>query len=160
MSHDDSRFPPPPALLPFAQVRCDVGPVVTCGPTPLGERRHVAIVGGTVDGPGLSGRILPGGGDWQTVRTDGTFEIDAHYAIQAEDGAVVEVRSRGVRSGPPEVLAALARGETVPPTAYYFRTVIRLTTGAEGWAHLNDLLLLARGERRAAQVLLDLYQVG
>lgn len=157
---DESRFPHPPALLPFAQVRCEVGPVVTFGPTPLGERRHVAIVGGTVDGPGLRGRILPGGGDWLTVRTDGTFEIDAHYAIETGDRAIVEVRSRGVRAGPPEVLAALARGEPVPPTAYYFRTVVRLTTGAVVWAHLNDLLLLARGERRAAQVLLDLYQVG
>lgn len=158
MSHD-AEFPPPPTLLPFARIRCDVGAVVTLGPAPLGERRFVPILGGTVTGPGLSGRIMPGGGDWQTVRADGTFEIDAHYAIQTEDGAMVEVRSQGLRFGPPEVLAALGRGEPVPRTAYYFRTVIRLTTGAAGLTHLNNLLLLARGERQAAQVLLDLYRL-
>jgi len=158
--NQDSDFPTPPALLFFARVCCDVAPAVTLGPAPLGERRHVPILGGTVTGPGLSGRILPGGGDWQTVRADGMFEIDAHYAIRIEDGATVEVRSQGLRCGSPEVLAALGRGEAAPPTAYYFRTFVRLTTGAPDWMPLNNVLLLSRGERRAAQVLLDLYRVG
>ena len=129
MSHD-TDFPAAPALLPFCQVRCDVAPVVTLGPAPLGERRYVPLLGGSVTGPALRGRILPGGVDWQIVRADGTLEIDAHYVIEADDGAQIEVRSQGVRAGPPEVLAALARGEAVPPTAYYFRTAVRLTTGA------------------------------
>lgn len=155
-----SALPPPPALRPFAHIACDVGALVSLGPGPLGERRYVPLLGGTVAGPGLNGRIVPGGVDWQINRADGVLEIDAHYVIEASDGAQIEVRSTGVRHGPPEVMARLARGEDVPAEAYYFRTVVRMTTGAQQWGHLNKCLVLARGRRQAQRVLLDLYQLG
>ena len=41
----------------------------------------------------------------------------------------------------------LARGEAVPPEAYYFRTAVRFTTGAPAWLHLNKLLAIAVGQR-------------
>jgi hypothetical protein len=41
------------------------------GQTPYGERRIINILGGTVEGPKLKGKILPGGADWQIVRADG-----------------------------------------------------------------------------------------
>jgi hypothetical protein len=34
-------------------VRCEVGALVTLGPAPLGERRYVPLLGGSVQGPGL-----------------------------------------------------------------------------------------------------------
>lgn len=156
----DQDFPTPPALLPFTRIVCDVAPLVSLGPAPLGERRYVPLTGGVVAGPELNGRILPGGVDWQINRADGALEIDAHYVIEASDGAQIEVRSQGLRCGPPEVLARLARGEDVPADQYYFRTAVRLTTGAPAWSHLNRLLVVARGRRRANQVLLDLYRLG
>jgi len=153
-------LPPPPALLPFTHIVCEVGGLVSLGMGPFGERRYVPLLGGSVAGPGLSGRIVPGGVDWQINRADGALEIDAHYVIEATDGAQIEVRSTGVRHGPPEVMARLARGEDVPAEAYYFRTVVRMTTGAQQWGHLNKWLVLACGRRQAQRVLLDLYQVG
>lgn len=150
---------PPPLLEPFAQVSCDVGPVISLGPSPLGERRYVPLLGGTVSGPGLEGVIEPGGVDWQIVRADGALDIDAHYVVLTPDGARVEVQSKGMRHGPPEVLAALARGEAVPPEAYFFRTVVRFTTGAARWDSLNRTLAIARGRREAACVKLDFYRV-
>lgn len=152
-------LPPAPALQPFTQIACEVGALASLGPAPLGERRYVPLTGGTVRGPGLTGRILPGGVDWQIQRADGVLEIDAHYVIEAQDGAQIEVRSTGVRHGPPEVMARLARGEAVDPQSYYFRTAVRLTTGAQQWWHLNKLLVLARGQRQSRLVLLDLYAV-
>ena len=55
-----------------------------------------------------------GGVDWQWLRSDGVIEIAAHYVIRADDGGLIEVRSDGLRHGSAEVLAQLARGETVP----------------------------------------------
>lgn len=156
----DAPFPPPPALTPFTRIRCEVAPLVSLGPAPLGERRYVPLTGGQVRGPGLNGRIVAGGVDWQIARSDGVLEIDAHYVIEAEDGASIEVCSQGLRHGPAEVMAQLARGEAVPASAYYFRTVVRLTTGAAAWSHLNRQLLLAVGCRQASCVLLDLYAIG
>ena len=58
--------------------------------------------------------LLAGGGDWQTVWPDGRMDIAAHYVLEIDGQGTVEVRSDGVRHGPPAVLAALARGEIVP----------------------------------------------
>ena len=153
-------LPAPPDLLPFTQVFCDVAALVTLGPCPQGERRYVPLGGGTVRGPGLNGTVVEGGVDWQIARADGVLEIAAHYVIRADDGALIEVRSDGLRHGPPEVMARLACGETVARDAYYFRTAVRLTSGAAAWQHLNKMLLLAVGQREASVVKLDFYRVG
>lgn len=138
------------------QIVVDVGELVTMGEGPLGERRVVGILGGTFEGPALRGEILPGA-DWQLMRRDGVLEIDARYALREQGGGIVEVTSQGYRHGPAEVLAALGRGDAVDPSAYFFRTVMRFTTGAPDLAWLNRTIAVATGERRARQVLLQAY---
>jgi len=152
-------FPPAPALLPMAQVRCEVGALVSLGPGKHGERRYVPLGGGSVVGPELNGTLVEGGVDWQVARADGVLDIAAHYVIRTTDGALVEVQSDGMRHGPPEVMAQLARGEAVPRDAYFFRTVVRFQTGAPAWLHLNRVLALACGQREVSRVLLDLYRI-
>lgn len=154
-----TALPPAPALLPMTQVRCEVGELVTLGAAPHGERRYVPLGGGSVVGPELNGTIVEGGVDWQLHRADGVLEIAAHYVVRTDDGALIEIRSEGLRHGPPEVMARLARGEVVPRADYFFRTVVRFTTGAPAWAHLNKVMALACGEREARLVKLDLYRI-
>ncbi len=126
-------------------------------PADLGARRMIAITGGRVTGA-VSGVVLPGA-DWQSVRADGALEISAHYAIRTHDGALIEVKSDGVRSGPPEVLAALGRGEAVDASRYYFRTAMRFHTAAAQHARFNGLLAVAKGERRASVVRLEVFEI-
>jgi hypothetical protein len=152
-------MPPPPALLPMIHIDCQVGALVTLGPAPCGERRYVPLGGGTVSGPELNGSLAEGGVDWQANRADGVLEIAAHYVIRADDGALIEVRSEGLRHGPPEVMQRLARGEAVARDEYFFRTLVRFTTGAPQWAHLNKVMSIACGEREANWVRLDLYRI-
>lgn len=156
----DIALPPPPVLHPMARVHCAVGALVSLGAGPHGERRYVPLGGGTVRGPELNGTLVEGGVDWQVARADGVLDIAAHYVIRTDDGALVEVRSEGLRHGPPEVMARLARGESVPPEAYFFRTLVRFTTGAPAWLHLNKVLAVAVGQREARAVLLDFYRLG
>jgi hypothetical protein len=151
---------PIPSLSLLCTIECEVDEIVSLGQAPAGERRFVPLGHGRVSGPVLDGELIEGGVDWQWRRADGALEIDAHYALRLADGAVVEVRSVGLRHGPPEVMAALARGDEVPPSAYYFRTAVRFTTGAPAWLHLNDMLALAVGGREKRRVLLDLYAIG
>jgi hypothetical protein len=149
-----------PPLAYMCEVRCDVGELASLGPAPLGERRVVPLLGGTVTGPELNGRILEGGTDWQWNRSDGALEIAAHYVIVTTDGAMIEVHSNGLRHGPSEVLARLARGEAVPPQEYFFRTALRFTTGAAAWAHLNKTMGVAVGRRETRRVVLDFWRLG
>lgn len=151
---------PVPGLSLLCTIECEVDEIVSLGDAPAGERRFVPLGRGRVAGPVLNGELIEGGVDWQWRRADGALEIDAHYALRLADGAVVEVRSVGLRHGAPEVMVALARGEAVPASAYYFRTAVRFTTGAPAWMHLNRLLALAVGAREKRRVLLDLYAVG
>lgn len=149
----------PPGLVPMCRVRCEVGALVTLGPGPYGERRYVPLAGGTVAGPELNGAIVEGGVDWQVARADGVLDIGAHYVIRTDDGALVEVRSDGLRHGPPEVMARLARGETVGRDEYFFRTLMRFTTGHPGWLHLNKVMAIAVGQREAGRVVLDVWRL-
>ncbi len=110
-------------------------------------------------GPQLHGRILPGGADWQIVRNDGAADIQAHYTIEADSGARILVSSDGLRHGPPEVLEKLTRGDSVDPALYYFRTVMRFETSDPAVDWLNRILALARGQREARSVRLDVYEV-
>jgi uncharacterized protein DUF3237 len=133
--------------------------VETLGRTPYGERRFVGITGGTVQGPKLNGRILPGGADWQIIRADAAADIQARYIIEADSGARILVDSAGLRHGPPEVLEQLARGDKVDPALYYFRTVMRFETADPATDWLNRIVALARGERAARSVRLEVYEV-
>ncbi len=161
MSSLAAAIPAPPALIPMTQVRCEVGPVISLGgPAKHGERRYVAIGKGTVSGPELNGTVVEGGVDWQVSRVDGALDIAAHYVLRADDGALIEVQSDGLRSASPEVMARLARGEPVVRDEYYFRTVVRFTTGAPQWLHLNKVLALAVGQREPDCVKLDFYRIG
>ena len=139
-------------------IAAQVGDPISMGISAEGERRMISILGGSVRGR-LQGRILPGGADWQVVRTDGIADIGARYVIETDGGARIEVRSEGYRHGPPEVMARLARGDKVDRGEYYFRTLMRFATGDQELAWLNGMLGLAVGERLSHEVRLEVYEV-
>jgi hypothetical protein len=146
-------------LRPLLELDAELSPIVSTGTTPNGEIRLIPITGGKFEGTELRGEILGGGADWQDVRSDGALEISARYLLRTEQGEMIEVRSVGLRAAPPEVLAALARGERVPSSSYYFRTAIRFRTAAERLQRLNNVLAVSYGERRGAGVHLVVYEV-
>lgn len=144
---------------PIFRIHAEVGEMQHFGATPYGERRVIDIGGGRIEGARLNGRILPGGADWQIVRRDGVIDLDARYAIETDSGGRILVRSDGLRHGPPEVLAALHRGEQVDASRYYFRTMMRFETADPGLAWLNRMLALGYGVRERRVVRLDVYEV-
>ena len=148
----------PPGLEFLFTLTAEVGEIVTMGPAPLGERRVVQITGGHFEGPQMRGEVL-GGADWQIVRADGAIELDARYAIREARGGIVQVMSQGMRHGPPEVLARLARGEDVPSDQYFFRTIMRFETGASELTFLNKAIAVATAVRKARRVELETWRL-
>lgn len=148
---------PSPRLEHVCDLEVALGPIREMGPGRAGQRRIVPIIGGTVAGPWLSGRILPIGADWQTLLADGLAELDTRYAIETEDGATVAIRNYGFRHGPAEVMAAVARGEPVPPDAYYMRTQARLESGDARYHWVNRTLFVGSGARLADRVRIALF---
>lgn len=153
-----------PQLHPLLQITVRVAPALAVGATALGMRRIINITGGhftgqSPSGIALAGVVLPGGADWQLVRADNVELLEARYTLQTDDGALIYVQNQGMRHGPPEVLAALARGEEVDPASYYMRTTPTFETGAPHYGWLNNLVAVGSGLRRADAVVLDFYWV-
>ncbi|WP_433239135.1 DUF3237 domain-containing protein [Streptosporangium sp. CA-135522] len=148
-----------PELTPLATFRVELDPILELGASPWGRRRIINIVGGSFEGPRLSGEILPGGADWQVVHPDASASIDTRYTLRTRDGALIYLQTSGIRHGPPEVMARLAGGEEVDPAEYYFRLFCRFETGAPGYHWLNRSLAVASGRRTPGAVLYDAYEV-
>jgi hypothetical protein len=148
-----------PTLRLLYTSRIDIAAPLEVGKTPLGQRRVINITGGAFSGPRLSGRVLPGGADWQVIRSDGIAELDARYTLETDDGALIYITNWGLRHGPPGVIARLSAGENVDPSEYYFRTTPVFETGAPGYAWLNGIIAVAVGERRADAVIITAYEL-
>jgi hypothetical protein len=132
---------------------------VEMGQADGGRKRFIAITGGKVEGPKLSGEVLNGSGDWQVIESGGLARVEARYFLKASDGTVIEVTNPGVRVASPEVTERLAKGEMVDPSEYYFRTTpsFKVQAGAFDWMRRNAFV--ARGVRRPDRVLIDFYLV-
>ena len=150
---------PEPKLEFTCEMLVNLAPIRELGKGRAGKRRIIPIVGGRVSGSSLNGKILNVGADWQTVFQNNLAELDTRYAMETDDGATIEIVNYGFRHGPPDVIAAIARGDSVDPHTYYMRTHARLETGDERYAWVNKSLFIGVGARHEASVKMRLYQI-
>jgi hypothetical protein len=95
---DQPTLPRPerPQLVHAFDVVALLQPAIRHGATPLGKRARVPIIGGTVRGPDIEGRVVPGGADWQLLRADNYLELEASYFIETNDGVSIHIHNRGL----------------------------------------------------------------
>ena len=150
----------PPTLEFVYEAEGELGAAIPVGDTPGGARRIVPILaGGRVDGPLICGTLMGNAADWQVTRADGVTVVDACYAIRTDDDVVIQIRNRGLRHGPAEVMARLAAGGMVDPADYYFRTTPEFTapTGRYDW--MNRSVFVCSGARYATSIRLWVWRV-
>lgn len=136
-----------------------VGAPIEAGDFGYGSRRVIPILGGELVGEGMHGTIREGGADYQVIRPDGLTELEAKYAIEMDDGAVVYIENIGLRFGPKEALDKIRRGEPVDPGLIYFRSVPRFETGSSAYRWLMQSMFIGVGSRHPDRVELDVHQV-
>ncbi|KJC33563.1 hypothetical protein UP09_34315 [Bradyrhizobium sp. LTSP885] len=140
-------------------ITAKIADVTSAGDIGSGVRRIIPIVGGEVRGEKVNGKVLGFGADFQIIRPNELIELEARYAFETDDGAVVYVENRGIRFGPVDLLEKLKRGEPVDPKLIYFRTVPRFETGAEKYRWLMQHIFIASAARHADRVVIDVHQV-
>lgn len=152
--------PVPPKLTFAFEARITLAPPIELGMVDGKRKRFIPITGGTVKGPKLSGVILSGGGDWQSIHPDGLTEIFARYSIKADDGTVIAITNPGVRVASADIIARLSAGEDLDPALYYFRTtpVFDVAAGPHAW--LRRSVFVARGIRKPDHVIIEVFAVG
>lgn len=92
-------------------------------------RGFVYIDSGSVRGPHLNGKVLPGsGGDWASFRPDDVLASDARYMLETDDGSKILMLNRGFLWGrEPETLQRIQDwmfrdGPEVPFEEFYLRS--------------------------------------
>ncbi len=151
--------PQAPALEFLATLNVQVADPIEVGQAPFGRRRVIPLLGGTVSGPRLKGALLPGGADFQSIRSATFTDIHARYVIETDDGERIYVENTGIRTGSAQDIAAIARGEPVDPSRIYFRSYPRFETEAPAWQWLNDHLFVGTGARYPDRVELNFFIV-
>jgi hypothetical protein len=128
-----------------------LGAPIQLGETYDGTRRIIPIFSGPVVGPRIKGELIGGGADWQVTRPDGVTVADATYALKTDDGVIIQIHNKGLRHGPPEVMARL--------TAYYFRTVKEFIAPVGKYDWMNRSIFLCSGARYPASIKLWVWRV-
>ncbi len=149
-----------PTLVLFADLSVQVGEPLEIGSTAHGLRRLIPIIGGEARGQGWRARVLPGGTDFQRIVHAGLTELDARYVLETDGGELIYVQNRALRSGPPELMAALQRGEAVDPTQIYFRCNPRFETAASSLRWINERVFVGTGARLPEQVVMRFFELG
>jgi uncharacterized protein DUF3237 len=151
---------PEPRLTRVYRLEAALGDPLDVGEVSQGRRRIVPLTGGAFTGPELNGKLLAGASaDWQIVLPDGTALGDVRYTLQTDGGALLYVRSRGVRHGSAEVLGRLARGDDVDASEYVFRTWTQIETASRELDWLNKGVFVGVAGRRPGGVIYETYLV-
>jgi hypothetical protein len=139
----------------------DAGPRLRFEPAfQAGRRGFVAVQGGSIEGPRLSGRVVSrSGGDWPRLWHSGLVEFDAHYLLEAADGTPIYIHNRGLAYARPEVQARIEAGAPVSADETYCRVTPRFEVPAGPHDWLARTLFVGKGERRGAQSVFDYYAV-
>lgn len=159
---DQGGFEPPkPKLVNLARFTVNLeAPVWELGPTSdLGRRRIIPITSGTFEGARFKGSILNNGADWQVVTAQGLAIIDTRYLLKTHDGALVYLETKGFRYGTPEVMAEVAKGNTVDPSKYTFRITMHFETSDPRYTWLNRAIGVGSAMRLGTAVVYDAYLV-
>lgn len=71
----------------------EIGPPQPIGDVPGGAARVIPITGGWFRGDALSGVVMDGGSDWQTVRPDGVTVLEARYGLKTDDDVILKIHN-------------------------------------------------------------------
>ena len=144
---------------PMFAIRLDVRPMLIVGATPGAYRRVGVVTGGSFEGERLSGAVLDGSSDWQTVRSDGSTTLNVRLVLRTEDGALIGMTYQGLRHGPADIIARIEKGEVVDPASYYFRINPLFETEAAKYDWINRVVAVGIGHRFADGPVYSVFEV-
>lgn len=110
---------------------------------PQGTRVIVDASTGTFAGEKLNGTVHGPGGDWLTMRADGSMKLDVRIVLKTADGADILMTYTGVSTG---------LGNPI-------HTAPLFETGDERYAWLNTVQALAIGLAGPESVTYEVYRI-
>lgn len=149
-----------PLQIFFADLSINLGPPQEVGSTAQGLRRVIPIIGGSAAGVGWQAQVLAGGADFQLVVSDRLALLDARYCLQTDGGDLIYVQNRALRSGPPELMAKLLRGELLDAASakqIYFRCTPTFETASPALRWTTERMFTGTGMRQSDKVVMRFF---
>jgi hypothetical protein len=113
---------------------------------PQGSRVIVAVTGGAFKGPRIEGTVAEQpGGDWVTMRADGSLKLDVRLLLRTNDGASILMTYSGIGQPKDGNLS--------------IRTAPQFETGDERYAWLNGVQAVGIGQRIEGGVTYEIYSL-
>lgn len=137
----------------------DMGPAYDVGATPTGWRRMRVLPSGTLIGPRINAKVLPGGLDAFLRKSDNSMHTDARLTLQTDDGALIYLAYRGVRYASPRVMQRIEANEPVQDDEYYLRNVPTFETASPAYEWLNRLIAVGVGRRLPNAVAYTFHEI-
>jgi hypothetical protein len=128
-------------------------------PTPRGNRVTYVIRDGTFKGARLTGKLLPGGGDWILFGSDGVGRLDVRATLGTDDGALVHLSTRGIVDMPPTAMEMWGSGGHVAWDQMYTRSLLQFDTADERYSWLDRSVAVAINELSRDHVDYRVYRV-
>jgi hypothetical protein len=141
------------------EVYADLDKPIDLGITPRGNRQIYYIKGGSFKGPNIKGDVLPGGGDWFLIRSDGTAEMDVKATVRTDDGDLIYVCYTGYLYASPDVWQKMMKEEPIDPSEYYFRCTPYYETSSQKYSWLNRIVAVGIGRLTETGVAFKVYKI-
>jgi Protein of unknown function (DUF3237) len=141
-----------------------IAPPIDIGQTPDGHRTIFMIASGSFQGSKLKGDVLPmSGGDYATIRADGSIALDVRVSLKTDDGALIFMTYFGrIVASPENFSYALDFEKPDNPQGankYYFRTNPLFETGDERYVWLNHIVAVAKGRTGDGGVIYEVFEI-
>ena len=147
-----------PGLEFVFELKVAVADPIRVGRTDSEDLNVTPILGGTIEGPRLTGRVLPVGADWWVTRA-ATTQLDARYLIEADDGAAIDVVNRGYWHAGEDVERRLHAGEPVGEDELYYRTAFVFQTGAAAHRWLTEAQFVGYARPEPGHVCIRVFRL-
>ena len=127
----------------LAEVTAYVTAPIPVGPSSRGTRLVFPVVGGTVKGRRLNGKVQSLGADWGVIRPDDCFELDVRIVVETDDGAFIHTHYSGIVDMTKEQADQFRAGAL--PTGLRLFTTPRFETSHEKYQWLPRIQVVGRG---------------
>ena len=139
-------------LRPLASVTVNLKSPVMVGPGPFGLRVFIEVSDGVLESDAdatelqsITGKVLPGGGDWALIGADGWSRLDVRTLFETSDGATIYAQFPGIIELTDDVQMAFAQGQGTDFGDQYFRVTPILETGDANYGWVNQSLFVGEG---------------
>ncbi|MBN9189272.1 MAG: DUF3237 domain-containing protein, partial [Microbacterium sp.] len=130
------------------RITAELAPWVEVGPVDAERLVFVPITGGAVSGS-ISGKVLPGGGDWARIISSDHVAVEARYLMQTDDGIVIDVVNTGI--------ARHVDGFDSPIGYFATRPVFRVSGDRLEW--MNRSVFVGWATSTPAATTIDIYEI-